>query len=481
MRGRGMLRMLRHEVGALLSTRVVWFAGLALLLLIGYAVHVGVRGVEGQRAQLEEAQAEEAERYASLRSQMEVIRNGETSVSPFQDPTRPYIAGRARGQRYAVLSPASFQATAVGQSDLIPPVVPVTLDGADARGGREEIENPLHLLTGPLDLAFLISFLLPLLAIALSFDLLSRERESGTLALLLSQPISVRTLVMAKGVARWAILFGLTVGAVAGGLLFMTGSLSPGRFVLWSGVVGLYLAFWVALAALVNATGRSSARNAVVLAFLWLFFVILIPAGVQITAGLLHPVPSRAELVAQQREETRQVEEQAAAVLAQYYDDHPELLPEGSVDAVDFQTRAFAVQEEVERRLRPLRERHRSRLEGQKTLVHGARWLSPTLLTHDALLTLAGTGDRRLAHFETQVRSYQDEWHDFFAPLIYADARLGPTELEEVPTWSFEDETDREVALGVIPSLLGLLLLSGLGAGVAAGRLRNGGDRTWAP
>ena len=473
--------VLVHELRALLADRIVWIAALAVVLLVGYAVHVGARAAEAQRAQVTLALEEESARYADLVSAMEGVRSGAVSPSPFQDPTRPYVAGRTRGQRYAVLPASPFQATAVGQSDLIPAVVPVMLDGADPRSTREEIENPVHLLSGPLDLAFLVTFLLPLLALAISFDMLSREREQGTLALLLSQPVSARRLTVAKIAARWGLLFVLMVAATAGALVVSGAEVAADRFLLWTGVVGLYLGFWLGLAALVNVTGRDSSRNAVALAFAWLVFVVVIPAGVQISAGLLHPVPSRAELVAMEREEVRQVQEQASAVLAQYYDDHPELLPEGSVDEVDFQTRAFAVNEEVRQRLAPVRDRYRQGLESQKEWVRALRWLSPTILTYGTLLDLAGTGDARMARFESGVARFHAEWVAHFEPLIFGNRRLAPEDLSAVPEWRFVEGEAESVTLAALPGLLGLLLMAGLTMALALAFLRDGGDRRWTP
>ncbi len=476
-------RIVRHELQGLFADRIVWVAAGALILLSLYAAQTGGRAAEAHRAQVEAALAEETERYATLRETMVAVERGEVSPSPFQDPTRPYVAGRARGRRYAVQPPTPFQASAVGQSDLVPPVVPVILDGADPRGSREEIENPVHLMSGPLDLAFLVVFLLPILAIALTFDMMSREREAGTLALLLSQPVSARTVVLAKVVARWCLLLLIAVGAAAVGLLLFGGGLAVGPFLLWSVVVALYLAFWVGVAALLNTSDRSSARNAVALAFAWLIFAIVIPAATQISAGLLHPVPSRAELVALEREEVRQVQEEAAAVLARYFDDHPELLPEGSVDAVDFQTRAFAIDQEVQQRLAPVRERYRDRLAAQKGLIHALRWLSPSLLTYQALVDLAGTGDASIERFESQVALFHAEWVAFFTPKIYGNERLGPADLDRFPSWNIETSDTRAKRALVTPAAAGLLLFAGLalvgavagapGAGTS-GRVRGG-------
>jgi len=477
-----MLRhVIRHELRSLASDRMVWVASAALLLLSGYAAHVGFRSAESQRMQVEAALTEEAERYSGLRSTMEGIRDGTVSASAFQDPTRPYVAARSRGQRYAVLPPSRFQATAVGQSDLIPPVVPVILDGADPRAAREEIENPVHLLSGPLDLAFLVTFLLPLMALALSFDLLSREREGGTLALILSQPVSLRSLVLMKVTVRWGVLLLLMAGSAGLALLVVGAGLPADRFLIWTAIVSLYLAFWVGLAALVNAGGGDSARNAVVLAFCWLLFAILLPAGVQITSGLLHPIPSRAEIVALERDEEQQVAEEAAAVLARYYDDHPELLPPGSIDEVDFQTQAFAVEEEVRQRLAPLRERYTRQLQGQQDVTRAFRWISPSILVHEGLLTLAGTGDDRMDHFEGQVASFHAQWLDFFSPLIYAGARLEPEDLGRVPTWDFLEQSTASLRARLLPNLLGLFVFAGA-VFLAAHLLVGGtGERRWRP
>lgn len=474
-------RILRHELGSLLVDPLVWIAGGALVLLSGYAVLVGVRGVEAHGEQVDRALAEEAERYEALREELVALENGATAESPFQDPSRPYVLGRASGQRYAVLPTSPFQVSAVGQVDLIPAAVPVIVDGADPRTAREEIENPVHLLTGPLDLAFLITFLVPLITLALSFDLLSRERESGTLAVLLSQPLSAMRVVAGKVLARWALLLSLIAASAGTALLVLGDGFAPLHFLLWTGVVALYLAFWLCLAALVNATGRDSARNAVVLAFLWLVFAVLIPAGIQISAGLVHRVPSRAELMTLEREETQQVEGQASAVLAQYFNEHPELLPDGSVDAVDFQTRAFAVTEEVERRLEPVRASYGEQLARQQEFVRIGRWLSPATLVFQALLDLAGTGDSRIDRFQEQVGRFHAAWVDFFGPRIYADARLGSDDLEVLPEWSFRDQESAEVLGLILPALLGLLVFTGIAGVPAARQLGGARDRTWAP
>jgi ABC-2 type transport system permease protein len=468
--------LLKHEIRALFADRLVWVITLTLAVTLGYGVWVGAKAVDRHDATVALAEEADATKMAALREAMAGVSSGAPLPSNFQDPRRPFVTGRAGGATHAILPVAGFQMSAVGRLDLVSPAVLVSLDGAEVGGGQEEIENPVHLLSGPLDLAFVVTFLLPLLALAMSFDLLSREKEMGTLGLLLSQPIHPRRLIWMKALARWGVLVALTVGATGLWLLAL-GGLNLSGLALWSGIVAVYTAFWVGLASVVNVSGGTSPRNAMILAFSWLILAVAVPSSVQVVASLLHPVPPRAEWVALEREEFSQVQEEAAEVLASFYQEHPEMAPEGSIDVVDFQTRSFALQEEARRRMEPVRERHRAQRSAQQALIQQLRWASPVTVTWDLLIDLAGTGDARLAHFEAEVRGHYERWHDFFAPRIYADQRLSDVDLESMPSWGF-DEEPRPVLLARLTSgILGMLALVGA-LGLAAwhrlGRRRDG-------
>ncbi|NIP70531.1 MAG: ABC transporter permease subunit, partial [Planctomycetales bacterium] len=60
----------------------------------------------------------------------------------------------------------------------------------------------MNLAAGSFDVAFVLIFVLPIFIVALTFDLLSKEKEQGTLALVLAHGVSVQTYVAAKVTAR---------------------------------------------------------------------------------------------------------------------------------------------------------------------------------------------------------------------------------------------------------------------------------------
>ncbi len=73
------------------------------------------------------------------------------------------------------------------------------------------MENPLKLLTGYWDFSFVLVYLYPLLILALSYSMIAAEKEDGVMALLLSQPVGLKTLIAGKIVARAVIIFGCVI------------------------------------------------------------------------------------------------------------------------------------------------------------------------------------------------------------------------------------------------------------------------------
>ena len=163
---------------------------------------------------IDEAQREETERTKRHETEIVRITREKATVSAFADPRNPDAVGRTLGARYAVMPPTPLAALAVGQSDLLPYYFKVTTDAKETVLAAAELENPQRLLTGRFDLAFVLIYLYPLLILALTYNLLSAEKEQGTLVLALSQPVSLRTLLLGKVASRF-VLFLATIVSLA--------------------------------------------------------------------------------------------------------------------------------------------------------------------------------------------------------------------------------------------------------------------------
>ena len=291
-------------------------------------------------------------------------------------------------------------------------------------------------MVGRFDLAFVVIYLLPLLVLALSFNVLSEEREQGTLALTLSQPVSARGVVAAKLAFRALLVVGMVMVASLLGVLVTGGFGSPGRVLLWCATVVTYALFWFALAAWVNSLRRSSAWNATVLVGAWLVLVVVLPAAINIASGLLHPLPSRVQMVTAQREASNDAVNQRSELLARYLEDHPEMVEGVVAEEPGLGALAWAATDAVNSRLEEVTGEHDARRAEQIALVRRYRFVSPALLAQEVLIDAAGTGDARFVGFQAQVRAFAERWRGILRardPRRRADGRQRPSERAGVP------------------------------------------------
>jgi len=454
-------RILRHEWRALVADPALWVVAAAFVAAIGYGVWNGARWVAFQHAALATAASEESERHTALQAQVVSLEAGQGSVLPFRDPRSPANPGGRLAARYAALPPAPLAPLAVGQSDLLPYYFRISTDARDNVLAATEIENPQRLLVGRFDLAFVLIFFYPILILALCYNTLSAEQEQGTLALALSQPVSLATLLSGKILLRALVLVGTVVVATLAALVIGGVDLTaPGavpRLLLWLAAVVGYGAFWFALAMLVASLGLRSAASATVLASAWLVLVVVLPAVFNLTATTLYPVPSRMDLVQAVRVASDEANAAGSKLLAGYYEDHPELATGDAAQAMtDFNVIRVAVNDDVERRVRPVVARFETQIASQQRLIDGLRFVSPAVLMQSALNDVAGTGHARHQVFVGQVDAFHAAWRGFFTPLIFQKARF--LDYGSAPRFAWVEETSGAVAARVWPSVLGLLL-----------------------
>jgi ABC-2 type transport system permease protein len=421
--------------------------------------------VNFQKQAIASAQAEEQERLDSIRKDIPKIVDGSLKVSPFQDPRMPATVGRSTGVRYAILPPAPLAALAIGQSDLYPYYFKVTTGSSQTFMTNDEIEHPVHLLAGRFDLAFVVLFLYPLVILAFSYNLISGEKESGTLALMLSQPVSLGKLVLAKILLRAGFLIVLSivlglVGIAIGGADFQVpGALT--RLLFWILITSAYGAFWFALAVAVNAFGKSSAANAIVLAGLWLLFVVVTPSLLNIVVEAAHPAPSRVEMIQAIRTAGDTASRQGSQLLARYLEDHPELAPPqeaGKGGPPDFATLQVAVSDATDRSVKPVLDQFEGQIAAQQNLVDRLRYLSPAIVAQSALNDIAGSGAQRYGHFTSQVNAFHVKWREYFFPRTLKKEMFTVDDVAGIPAFVYREESIESLAGRLAGSVAGLLV-----------------------
>ncbi len=468
--------IISHEARQIARTGALWAI---LALLVGAIVFAAWSGGRSINRQVEGAQA--AETFEDgLRNHMRketedyeakvIAEGGEyqfASVrhSPGSGPPQGTNAGAvgAETSKYVTLPPTGLAALSVGQSDIQLNYLPVSMATTLDVTKNLELENPVNLATGSFDIAFVVIFLLPIFILAMSYDLLSSEKERGTLAMILAHPISIRELMASKIISRAAVLLTVVLGFGIIALLTVGTGLDTAdtwvRFGLWMIATLLYSMFWFALAVLVNVYGKNSASNGTVLAGIWLILVVIVPQLVSMLATTIYPAPSRMELTIAAREAQTEAEKNFMAKLDEYYYDHLEFVPEGDEKAMDFLTLAQANNNSIEKAVRPLYDNFQAQLNKQEELVQRFQYVSPAIMMQLALNEVSGTSANRYEHFLNQVYVFHDDWKEYFGTKFLQRYPLKPADYEDFPAFSYEEEPFTAVMARLMPSLLGMLIL----------------------
>ncbi|HXG82464.1 MAG TPA: DUF3526 domain-containing protein [Pyrinomonadaceae bacterium] len=459
-----LIHIIKNEWRNLRADKTLWLVAALFAVSAIYATVNGFAWTNFQRQTLAEAVAEESGRYDALKKQIaDYDQNAPEQLSRFSDPRDPAAAGRNVGQRYAAMPPAPLAASSIGQSDLLPYYFKINTRSQQTFTSNDEIENPTNLLAGRFDLAFVIIYLLPLLILALGYNFLSGEREAGTLQMLLSQPINLRSVVLGKIALRFAVItvlvlgFSLAAFLLGGGNLFAEGVLI--RILLWTLAVVVYISFWFALSVAVNAFNWKSATNAVALAALWLLFVIIIPSLTGVLVTTVYPVPSRVEMINRMRDASSEASTQGSQILAKFTEDHPELM-QGEYDPDDAAARTYAVQESVDRQAQPVLAAYDEQLRKQQNLVKTLQFLSPAIVMQEALNDISGTGNARYQHFLAQVKGYHADWQNYFIPRVFQKMKITASTYDAAPRFAWREENSGAFARRVLFGLLGIVAVT---------------------
>jgi ABC-2 type transport system permease protein len=360
---------------------------------------------------------------------------------------------------FAVLPAAPLLGLSAGQSDVFPDHYRVTARLRDAQLASNRATHPLALMTGQLDLTFVMLYLYPLLILGISYDLTATERFTGTLRMLLAQGIRLHELIAGKVLARLAVV---VIPPIASTVVAMTtlGVESLPRLAVWTTFVLGYGLFWLALAVLVNARGKAASANALTLAGAWLALVVLVPAIVNVVARMVYPPPSRVELAITSRVATRAAVVEGSRLLGRFLEDHPSS-GIGQQGMQQYYLLQDAREAEVARRLQPVLDVYEQQHSRQRQFVSRAQYLSPTILTQLALTDAAGTSGHRHRRFNGQVLDFQRLWKAHFPADVLAAAVVTPALLSAEPVFGYREEPLAMVVRRITPPMLWLWLLAG--------------------
>ena len=179
--------------------------------------------------------------------------------------------------------------------------------GASLKEGLEGVAKPkfvfLMLFTTSgqfFSLVQFIAFFGPLIGLIMGFDAINRERNTGTLSKLVSQPIFRDAVINGKflaGVTTISIII-VSLVLLVSGLGLLTVGVVPGadelaRLFVYLVVSIAYVSFWLGLSILFSIFFRSVATSALASVAFWIFFSFFIAFAANLLANAVAPIDNQ--------------------------------------------------------------------------------------------------------------------------------------------------------------------------------------------
>lgn len=367
-----------------------------------------------------------------------------------------------------VLRPAAMAAVSIGQADAYPFTADVVaLGDATTLFTRvwADIGSPTARAAGRFDLAFVIVFLLPLILLAVSYDLWARERERGVAAMLMAQPISVGRVILVKALARAAVVL-LPATAILVAAAAWAGAHDPAGLACLAVIVLGYGGFWLAVAVVIGLRARRSTDAAIAAGAIWLLLVVMAPSLALAGVDLLAPPPSQMRFATEVKARLAHIaEQQRRQHLA---DPAPVHTPAPTIP--DQLRERYADLVAADRQLAPMLADQRRARDARRRSMDQLRLLLPAVAAQDALDRLAGSDADRALAFQDQVTRFWHQRRRLHQAYLQRDAVQTLAEYDSLPRFAFR-EPGKVLSPGVLADLAALLAATGL-ALIAARAMR---------
>ena len=369
---------------------IIWFTIFASF----YAVWSGITWRQAHESSLSSYHLKIEQKMELWLSKLEQIELNDRIATPFD--ARPSMI-----EIPATKPVGALGHMAIGNTEILPARVNLSpLNNQNLLVGRYGFENPTTLTLSRFDLAFFIIVVLPLLMIALSFDIVAADRTRGTINMLMAELVSKRVIVITRLLTRNGILVAITALSSLTAI-FADNSGDSLHALLWLIVLFVYSAFWLSLIYFVINNVSLSETTAASLVSLWVIFTFAIPALVTSITEIMYPLPSNLASLSKAREAQSHAWKEYKTLTDEYLSEHPELTV-NKQEAPKFAHAYFTANEAEIEATSPLVTQSALNQFGRSELIKSLQFLSPAIIAQGTLFKVAGADFDR-ARFKNRL------------------------------------------------------------------------------
>lgn len=160
-------------------------------------------------------------------------------------------------------------------------------------------DNPLPILFPPLDLVFIVTILMSLMAILFSYDAIAGEREAGTLKLMISNTVQRATVLLAK----WAggtvcLLIPFILSLLVGAIIITIHPFIQWDATAWTTFLFLtlgsatFISVYYLLGLFISSKSPSSSTSILTCLLIWVLFNLVVPNVSPYLSSQFYSIPS---------------------------------------------------------------------------------------------------------------------------------------------------------------------------------------------
>lgn len=459
-------KMLTRNYGQLAIMAVFVCAGL-------YAIYYGNAVIDRQEDTVQNIRRQNALDQQQLVKGLEADTTTPTGMAAWEKAAYPSKV-RFFLNYYAIDEPAPLSRLSIGQRDVNTFYLPLNGQNLYLQLFRSEIANPRKLLAGNFDLSFVIIYLLPLLIISVTYNLLSDEEEKGTLPMLRIQPVPLHHIILGKGLFWFGITAALLL--LLSGIAFVWSGL-PGSAAAsmgwWLLITLSYTACWFALLLLVNAFRRTSAFNALCSLGGWLLFLVVIPALLNLTfTDEKQADPTRLTDYIRRQQGLGESKQEKLEVLERFYQLYPQYRHADTAAAarfLEFQAySAYVTLTDAE--AKPAVDNYYQQVWDRRQRIAAFNLINPAVNTQNLLNTLAHSGLDEAFHFRQSITAFHRQLCHFCFEPLFAGRMMTKADFNHIP--AFTPAPRQPATATLFSGLGGLWLLTAIMGALAIYRLR---------
>ncbi len=335
--------------------------------------------------------------------------------------------------------------------------------------------DPMFVYFGTLDVMYIVRVVLSLVAILLTYDAISGEREQGTLKLALSNSVPRYAVLLSKCIGGYItlllpflapMLIGLLILITSGSIDFSGEDWSRLGLVLMSSF--LYIGMFLMLGLLVSSRTNRSTTALMILLFVWVVIVLAVPKVSTIVAGRLRDVPSVQEVQAEKDIASAQLMKEGQERFFQYRREHiTELRSQVEETRAKAANEMSRIQQDmfdsISMKQQEIQAEYNKKRTEQFRLAANISRLSPASMYTHAVTGLARTSFDRQERFLAAASAYQVGFRQYLIGMMRDQIRGTDDErkfdLDELPALDFQEASLSESWNSVSVDLLGIFLL----------------------